>query len=903
MSSDPSANLENQYRLPTNVKPSHYDLTFWTDLRSLEFGGLVAIDLDIVEETSAIVLNCSKALTLGDVSIHCATLETNKVQSAQIAVQEKLGRVTLNFDTSLPAGATAQLKLCYNAPISDNLVGYYKSTWKTNDRTEYYALTHFQPIDARAAFPCWDEPLLKATWTITMISRPDTVNISNMPVESEVVYNPGSTTDSTLAGLLSTLSKDTQWQITKFQKSPPMSSYLVAFANGPFAYLEKSVVMPLSGRTVPLRVYATPDIIDQGEFCLEITGKVLPLYEQMFDIEYPLPKLDILAAHDFDIGAMENWGLITGRTRGILLAAKTADLASRKLVAKVISHEVAHMWFGNITTMEWWDNLYLNEGFASMIGEVTMLNKLFPEWEVKSSFVNGHLHRAMSVDAKRSSHPIEVECLDANFITQIFDDLCYSKAASVIRMLCEYVGEEQFLKGVSVYLKNHLYGNSVTRDLWDGISAETGLDIPGLMNAWVSQIGFPLITVTEGSNGIHVRQDRFLDSGSPGVEENEIIWNIPLRILTVEDDGGVSIDSKAILTERESTLNVDTSKTFKLNAETTGFYRVLYTPERLKKIAFEAAKENSAFSLSDRIGLMYDVAALSKAGLGKISSFLGLVDIWRNESNYIVLMAVLTNMTEILRAFGENPQIVTTLQEFIRVLYAPLVQRLGYEFPQGEPVDIVQLRTTAISGALMGRDERVIQELRSRFTVYLTTRNDSAIPSNIRLAIFKAAARHGGREEFDALLKLAENPVNPVIKNRAITAIGATENLDLINELFSYMLNSVRDQDLDAFCRSLAANPLSRRLLAQFFKDNYERFSERFGNSMLKNIFESCFEMLSTQEDYDGIEKFFKDKDTSRYSIAFAQVLEAIRSRIEYVERSSQDLSEWLTKWKEESRL
>ncbi|KAJ7025196.1 leucyl aminopeptidase [Mycena alexandri] len=862
MSSDPSEYIENKYRLPTNIKPSHYDLAFWTDLKSLEFGGLVAIDLDIVEETSAIVLNCSKTLKLGDASIHCTALGTNAVQSAQIAIQENLGR--------------------------------------NNDHTEYYALTHFQPIDARAAFPCWDEPLLKATWTITMISRADTVNISNMPAESEILYNPSSTTDTTLVGLLSTLPKDTQWKITKFQKSPPMSSYLVAFANGPLAYLERSVVMPLSGRSVPLRVYATPDIIDQGDFCLEITAKVLPLYEQMFDIEYPLPKLDILAAHDFDIGAMENWGLITGRTRAILLAPNTADLVSRKLVAKVISHEVAHMWFGNITTMQWWDNLYLNEGFASMIGEVTMLNRLFPEWEVKSSFVNGHLHRAMSVDAKRSSHPIEVECLDANFITQIFDDLSYSKAASVLRMLCEYVGEEQFLKGVSVYLKNHLYGNSATRDLWDGISAETGQDIPGLMNDWVSQIGFPVITVTENSNGIHLRQDRFLDSGSPQVNENEIIWNIPLRILTVENDGRVSIDKKAILTERENTLTVDTSKTFKLNAETTGFYRVLYTPERLEKIAIEAAKENSAFSLSDRIGLIYDAAALSKAGLAKISSFLALVDIWRSEPNYIVLMAVLTNMTEILRTFGENSQIEITLQAFIRVLYAPLVQRLGYEFPQGEPVDIVQLRRTAILGALMGRDESVIQELRSRFTVYLTTGSDSGIPSNTRIAIFKAAVRHGGREEFNALLKLVENPVNPALKNTAITAIGATENVDLIKELFSYMLNSVRDQDLDAFCRSLAANPLSRRLLAQFFKDNYDRFSERFGNSMLKNLFESCFEMLSTQEDYDGIEEFFKDKDTSRYSMAFAQVLEAIRSRIKYVERSSQDLSEWLTKWEQD---
>ncbi|KAJ7018485.1 leucyl aminopeptidase [Mycena alexandri] len=894
MSSDLSKFQENKYRLPTNVKPSHYDLAFWTDLKSLEFGGFATIDLDILGETSAVVLNCADTLSLTEASIHC---ETNGVQVAQMVIQENLGRVTLNFPASLPAGSKAQIKLKYNAKLSGSMTGYYKSAWKNGDHTEYYALTQFQPIDARAAFPCWDEPLLKATWTITMISRSETVNISNMAVESEALYDANSTVDAALAGLLSTLPEDTQWKITKFQKSPPMSSYLVAFANGPLAYLEKSIVMPLSGRTVPLRVYATPDIIDQGEFCLEVTAKVLPLYEQIFDIEYPLPKLDIMAAHDFDIGAMENWGLITGRTRLILLDPKKADILYRKMVAGVVSHEVAHMWFGNITTMEWWDYLYLNEG------------SLFPEWEVKSNFVNTHLYRALSVDAKRSSHPIEVECPDANFINQIFDGLSYSKAAAVLRMLSEYVGEEQFLKGVSVYLKNHLYGNSVTRDLWDGISAETRQDIPRLMNDWVSKIGFPLITVTETSNGIHVRQDRFLNDGTPDTEENKTIWNVPLRILTVENDGQVLVDNKAILEEREKAFPIDTTKTFKLNAGTVGFYRVLYTPERLSKIATAAAKANSVFSLSDRIGLMYDVAALSDAGLAKLSTLLTLTDIWRNDQN-MVWSSVLTNMRIILSAFWEHPHIVDSLRAFIRTLYAPLVARLGYEFPDGEPVDIVQLREVAVTGAALGGDESVARELRRRFADYLNTGNDTEIPSNLRVAIFTAAVRYGGREEFDALIKIIENPVNPASKSAAITAIGKIEDLDLVEELFSYILTGARDQDVIGFCQGLAANALFFRRLAQFFKDNYDTFVKRFGaNSMLKHFVtvNSGLKPFSGQVhrlQHSLPNRFFlQDKDTSRYSMALAQILETIRSRIDYIERSSQDLSEWLTKWEQGSKL
>ncbi|KAJ7727197.1 leucyl aminopeptidase [Mycena metata] len=925
MSSDLSEFQENKYRLPTNVKPSHYDLTFWTDLKSLEFGGLATIDLDILRETSAIVLNCADTLSVTEASIHCAALETNQVQAAQIVIQENLGRVTLNFLASLPAGSKAQLKLKYNAKLSGSMVGYYKSAWKNGDHTEYYAMTQFQPIDARAAFPCWDEPLLKATWSITMISRSETVNISNMAVESEALYNANSAVDATLTDLLSTLPKDAQWKTTKFQKSPPMSSYLVAFANGPLAYLEKSIVMPLSGRTVPLRVYGKSSW--WGEFCLEVTAKVLPLYEQIFDIEYPLPKLDIMAAHDFDIGAMENWGLITGRTRVILLDPKKADIVSRKMVARIVSHEVAHMWFGNITTMEWWDYLYLNEGPFTRSLAWLDTHRLFPEWEVKSNFVNTHLYRALSVDAKRSSHPIEVECPDANFINQIFDGLSYSKAAAVLRMLSEYVGEEQFLKGVSVYLKNHLYGNSVTRDLWDGISAETGQDIPRLMNDWVSKIGFPLITVTETSNGIHVRQDRFLNDGTPETEENKTIWNVPLRILTVENDGQVLIDNKAILDGREKTLPIDTTKTFKLNAGTVGFYRVLYIPERLSKIATEAAKANSVFSLSDRIGLMYDVAALANAGLAKLSTLLTLTDIWRNEQNCkyhifsspfsvkiypscvdMVWSSVLTNMGIILSAFWEHPQIVDSLRAFISTLYAPLVARLGYEFPDGESVDIVLLRKAAVSGAALGRDESVARELRRRFADYLKTGNDAKIPSNLRLAIYTAAVRYGGREEFDALIKIIENPAKPASKSAAITAIGKLENLDLAEELFSYILNGARDQDVVGFCQGLAANALFFRRLAQFFKDNYDGFVKRFGtNSMLKYLVTSGLKIFSRQVHHlQGClpQQFpLQDKDTSRYSMGLAQGLETIRSRIVYIERSSQDLSQWLTEWEQGSKL
>jgi aminopeptidase 2 len=299
-----------------------------------------------------------------------------------------------------------------------------------------------------------------------------------MPAISEKPYEASSEESTgTAAGLAKWLSSLTfgekpsedKWKITKFEATPPVSTYLVAYANGPFEYLESSYTSPLSGKTRPLRIYATSDHIGQAQFALDVKAKVLPLYEQVFDVEYPLPKLDTLIAADFDAGAMENWGLITGRTSVYCLDPKRPAIAAKKRVATVQSHEVAHQWFGNITTMAWWDNLYLNEGFATLMGEVVIADKVFPEWRVHSEFISEHLNDALKLDAKLSSHPIEVECPDANQVNQIFDSLSYAKAASVLRMLSEYVGEDKFLKGVSIYLKKRLYANSVSRDLWDGV--------------------------------------------------------------------------------------------------------------------------------------------------------------------------------------------------------------------------------------------------------------------------------------------------------------------------------------------------------------------------------------------------------------------------------------------------
>ncbi|KAH7930860.1 hypothetical protein BV22DRAFT_1101563 [Leucogyrophana mollusca] len=868
--------ITDKFRLPLDVSPTHYDLTVKTDLDNHTFRGLVKIDLDVKKETSSIVFNTA-ALELGDASIYSDTLKINQADgSRSIDAEAEWG--ILHFPTALPAGSKAKLSIEFSGELTGAMMGYYKSSFEHEGKKKYYALTQFEPTAARRAFPCWDEPLLKATFAVTMISRSDTVNISNMPEISEQLYQPEAikTKDASLAKLFSSLAidgqaTDAQWKITRYMETPPMSTYLVAYANGRFAHLESSYKSPLSGK---------------AQYALDVKAKVLPLYEEIFDIEYPLPKLDTLVAHDFDAGAMENWGLITGRTSAFLLDPARADMAAKKRVTVFQGHEVAHMWFGDITTMEWWDYL------------------IYPEWKVDSEFISDHLNDALDLDAKESSHPVEVHCPDANQINQIFDSLSYAKAASVLRMLSNYVGQEKFLRGVSLYLKKHLYGNSTTKDLWAGIEESTKIDVPKIMENWITKIGFPLLTVTESEGAINVRQDRFLETGPAADKDNETIWTIPLSLLTADGDKA-TIDREVILDSREKTFKLDTSSPFKLNAGTYGVYRVLYSDERFAKIAAEAAKGDSVFSLNDRIGLVYDVMTLSKAGFTKVSTALTVVDIFREEKEYLVWSSIARNLATLVSTWWENQDVVDNLNNLRQALFAPVVQRLGYGYSPSESSDITQLRTQAIGQAAAAGDVAVVDELKSRFAYYMATGDNSNIPADLLRVTMITAVKYGGRAEYEFVKKLYETPTTPPSAGiSAMIAMAASRDPACIEDTFSYMLSSVRNQDLIYFFGGLQSNPLTRRSSAQFFMNNYDDIYKRYeGNFSLKDVIATCFEHLTAEGDYDKTVEFFKDKDTSKYNLALSQTLDSIRSSSGWLKRSTADITYWLEEWSKRPKL
>ena len=587
--------------------------------------------LEVQEDTTSIVLN-----TL-ELDIKSATISsdgTEVTSSPKITYDEPTQRTTFSFDKKLSAGSKAQVDITFIGSLNDKLAGFYRSSYKHPDGTTHYlATTQMEPTDARRAFPCFDEPALKSTYTVTLISDKDHTCLSNMDVASEKEV------DSKIAG--------GKRKAVTFNKTPLMSTYLLAFIIGELNYIETDKFR------LPVRVYAPPSSnIEHGHFSLELAAKTLAFYEETFDSQYPLPKMDMVAIPDFSAGAMENWGLITYRSVDLLFDEKTSGASTKQRVAEVVQHELAHQWFGNLVTMDFWDGLWLNEGFATWMSWYAC-NTFFPEWKIWQGYVTDNLAQALSLDALRSSHPIEVPIKRADQVNEIFDAISYSKGSAVLRMLSKYLGEETFMDGVRRYIKKHAYGNTRTEDLWASLAAASGKPVESVMGTWTRHVGYPVLTVTEDPDkrSIQVKQNRFLKTADVKPEEDQTLYPVFLELRTRD---GVRKDLS--LTTRLQKFEIGDLDFFKLNADQSGLYRTAYTPERLTKLG-KAAKEG-LLSVEDRAGLLADAGALAASGYSRTSGTLALVQSFGAEEEYVVWEQLLANVAAVRSAWKfQDPKV------------------------------------------------------------------------------------------------------------------------------------------------------------------------------------------------------------------------------------------------------
>jgi len=455
-----------------------------------------------------------------------------------------------------------------------------------------------------------------------------------------------------------------------------------------------------------------------------------------------------------------------------------------------------------------------------------------------------------------------------------------------------------FLRGVSIYLKKHLFANSVSSDLWDGISEAAGRDVTTMMNTWVSKMGFPVVSVKETPKSIIVRQDRFLETGHPEEKDNQTIWQIPLNLAHVGAGGKIEVDRSVVLSEREMEIPLDTSKPFKLNYDTSSVCRVLYTPDRLSQIAQEAAAKNSLFSLNDRIGLVHDVFALAKAGHAEISTALDLVNnLRKEEEEFLVWQGMKDKVNELVGVWWEDDHIHELFCRFRR-MYTPIIAKLGYDYKDDESPNIKQLRTLALSGAAAAGDPSVVGEFQRRFNHMLETGDDSGIALDLEGAVYTAVVRYGGKKEYDAVKAIFENPRTPTTRQAAVGGLCHASTPELVDETFKYILTDVKEQDYYIFFGNLAFNRKTTRRMASFLKENYDDIYERFSkNTQLSTLISYSFKRLATEADAKDVEDFFKGKDVSKFNLVLHQTLDTIRSNASLIERSTDDIVRYLESW------
>ncbi|CZT45553.1 related to (AAP1)-alanine/arginine aminopeptidase [Rhynchosporium secalis] len=865
--------------LPSNVRPINYDISVY-DIElggGFTYQGSVIILAKIVKTSKEITLN-SHLLKLHSVEV---TLEHTKVQqtfkSTGISYDAPRQRATISFAEEIPVSEKALITIKFEGTINNDMAGFYRSKYKPattpaasvpkDGDSHVMFSTQFESCDARRAFPCFDEPNLKATFDVEIELPEDQVALSNMP-EKEV--------KKAKAG----------FKTVSFEKTPIMSTYLLAWAIGDFEYIEDFTKRKYNGKNLPVRIYTTRGLKGQAQFALDHGPQIIDYYSEIFGIDYPLPKCDLLAVHEFSHGAMENWGMITYRTTALLFDEKTSDAKFKNRVAEVVAHELAHQWFGNLVTMDWWNELWLNEGFATWVSWLAT-DHIHPDWHVWPQFVSEGMQGAFTLDSLRSSHPIDVPVKDALDVDQVFDKISYLKGCSVIRMLAAHLGQDVFLKGVGDYLKAHAFGNATTNDLWSAVGKASGQDVSSLIDPWILTMGFPVLNVSEKEGQIEVKQNRYLSTGDVKAEDDSTTWWIPLGL---EGRAG-SEDAQALnFTKKEAVIGVDDAF-YKINKDTTGFYRTNYPPARLAKLGTQIER----LTLSDKIGLVADSGALAYSGEGSTPAVLSFVEGFQGETNFLVWSQILGSLATIKSVFADDEAVTAGLNRFVLKLVTPAVERIGWE-SSGDDFLTGQLRARLIMTAGMNGHEKTIAEAKRRFELYVSGENKTAIHSNLRAAVYALVIRYGGKTEFDYLKSEWHSTSSLDGQETILRELGHIQDPSLLPAYLALLFNDVATQDMHTGAVALAANPRTRTALWKYLQSNFDSIKDRLGKNMvvLDRFILSCLNCFSDRETEKEIKAFFEGRDNRGYDRTLAIVGDTILGRATYRERDGKVILEWL---------
>jgi len=841
-------------RLPTDVTPSHYDLSFDVDLANARFAGTETIRVDLAQATRAVTLNAA------EIVFRQVTIETTAgTQTATVSLDESRQMATLRVAKALAKGP-AQIHISYDGILNDKLRGFYLST----EKDQRYAVTQFEATDARRAFPSFDEPAYKATFDVSLtIDRPD-MAISNGKVASD------------------TPTADGARHTVKFTTTPKMSTYLVALAVGRFACVEGSA------ESIPIRICGGEGKQEMGRIALDMAQQILRFYNTYFAIKYPYGKLDVLAVPDFVAGAMENTAAIFYRERDLLVDSKDASLSARKRIAQVIAHEMAHQWFGDLVTMKWWDDIWLNEGFANWM-ETRPLASIRPDWNVPVDEAMD-TQGALGVDALKTTHPIHAAADTPAQIDEAFDSITYEKGAAVLRMVENYLGPDVFRKGINTYLQAHAYGNATSEDFWTTLASVSGKAVDRILPSFINQPGAPLLEVSlecvNNRGQLDISQQRFFMDPT-ATQTRAQRWQVPVCVKTGGAAGGCDL-----IADNKQTLSLGNSCVpwAFVNAGAHGYYRTAYSPETLRGLT---PRIQEVLTPPERLSLSGDEWALVRAGRHTAADYLKLLAGFAMEHTNGVLGGIsdrLDMIDEYLTTRDTRPR----FQQFVRTLFSPLFQEIGFNSTAVDSDERRALRATLIHTlGMAGNDAQLAATART--AVDRVLQGGAPLDPTLARSIVNVAARFGDATLFDALVAASDRATSPDERYRYLYALAEFRDPALIDRALELSITpKLRRQDTARYLASFMSEEASRPRAWTFMKAHWTELEPKvtiFGGDT--TVTSSLGNFCDTAS-RDDVASFFKQHPLPSASRTLTQTIERINNCIAFRTAQTSNVTSFL---------
>ena len=813
--------------------PINYNLTFEPDLKKFIFTGTEIITASCKKPTNQIIMHCAELKIKS-----CIVQSGNTVISSTPKTNEKKEELSIRLGEKIKGVITISLE--FQGILNDRLLGFYRSKYEQNGKTKYLATTQFEAADARRAFPCWDEPESKATFEISIIADNQYTAISNMPEKSKKKFKTKT--------------------LYTFQKTPLVSTYLIYLGVGEFEYLTGK-----AGK-IQIRVVTTKGNTSKGKFSLELGKKLLTSYEKYFGIKFPLPKLDLIAVPDFAAGAMENWGAITFRETILLYDPKTSSTRTKQFIAEVISHEIAHMWFGNLVTMKWWNDLWLNESFATFMA-TKFVDKFYPEWDLWNQFVEDAMNVAMGLDSLKTTHPIDVKVNSPAEIREIFDAISYDKGGCVLRMLENYVGEPNFQKGLKKYLSDFKYKNAKGQDLWNAIGKASNMPVTSMINTWLKQPGFPVVEINQDGSNLKLKQKRYLLE--PNKKFSKGLWSIPLSL------GLETETTKKLFSKKSMSIKLPKNAIgFVANYGRKGFYRVKYDEGIL--LDLKMLVDAKRIPAIDRWAIQNDLFSLCVSGDEQVRNYLDFSDAYFDEDSYLASVNVAHNLASLyFRSFDEP--FVEEIRSYTINYFRKILSKLGWAPKKTDKHTDALLRTFTISVLGKMNDDDVTNEALKKYKKFL--KSPGSLSPDLIESICSIAAWNGNSKTLVELKKLYVNAKTMEEKLRFLGAMCGFQDKKLLLKTLDFSQTSeVRSQNMQLPIMKIAANPYGEKVLWPWLKKNWKKINKKVGhgNPLFNRIVASIAGVADDSMEKE-IKQFFKNNPTPGTERTQTQTLERIR--------------------------